>query len=51
MQMKQTTAIVTGASQGIGEGVAKAFLTRGYNFVTARTSANGDRRSRSLSQK
>jgi NAD(P)-dependent dehydrogenase (short-subunit alcohol dehydrogenase family) len=29
----QKTAIVTGASQGIGAGVAQAFLDRGYNVV------------------
>src|SRR6476659_10114701 len=27
------TAIVTGASQGIGAGLVKAFLDRGYNVV------------------
>ena len=27
------TAIVTGASQGIGAGLARAFLERGYNVV------------------
>jgi NAD(P)-dependent dehydrogenase (short-subunit alcohol dehydrogenase family) len=27
------TAIVTGASQGIGAGLVKAFLERGYNVV------------------
>jgi len=31
------TVIVTGGSQGIGAGIAKAFLDRGYNVVaTAR---------------
>ncbi len=29
----QKTVIVTGASQGIGAGVANAFLERGYNVV------------------
>jgi 3-oxoacyl-ACP reductase-like protein len=29
----QKTAIVTGASQGIGAGLVKAFLDRGYNVV------------------
>ena len=29
----QKTAIVTGASQGIGAGVVKAFAARGYNVV------------------
>lgn len=33
MQAKSKTIIVTGASQGIGAGVAKAFLGRGYNVV------------------
>jgi NAD(P)-dependent dehydrogenase (short-subunit alcohol dehydrogenase family) len=33
MASKQKTAIVTGASQGIGAGVVKAFLERGYNVV------------------
>jgi NAD(P)-dependent dehydrogenase (short-subunit alcohol dehydrogenase family) len=33
MQTKPKTIIVTGASQGIGAGVAKAFLDRGYNVV------------------
>src|SRR5579871_5916860 len=32
--MTQTkTAIVTGASQGIGEAIVKQFLARGYNVV------------------
>jgi NAD(P)-dependent dehydrogenase (short-subunit alcohol dehydrogenase family) len=30
---KQKTVIVTGASQGIGAGVAQSFLDRGYNVV------------------
>ena len=33
MAGKQKTVIVTGASQGIGAGVAEAFLGRGYNVV------------------
>src|SRR5258708_1025205 len=31
--MKQKTIIVTGASQGIGAGIASLFLDRGYNVV------------------
>jgi NAD(P)-dependent dehydrogenase (short-subunit alcohol dehydrogenase family) len=31
--VKRKTMIVTGASQGIGAGVAKAFIERGYNIV------------------
>ena len=30
---KPKTAIVTGGSQGIGAGLLKAFLGRGYNVV------------------
>ncbi len=33
MTSTQKTVIVTGASQGIGAGVVKAFLERGYNVV------------------
>jgi NAD(P)-dependent dehydrogenase (short-subunit alcohol dehydrogenase family) len=33
MANAQKTAIVTGASQGIGAAVVKAFLERGYNVV------------------
>jgi NAD(P)-dependent dehydrogenase (short-subunit alcohol dehydrogenase family) len=33
MGNKRKTVIVTGASQGIGAGVVKAFLDRGYNVV------------------
>jgi NAD(P)-dependent dehydrogenase (short-subunit alcohol dehydrogenase family) len=37
MSGRQKTAIVTGASQGIGAGVVRAFIERGYNVVaTAR---------------
>ena len=38
MQSDRKTVIVTGASQGIGAGVVKAFLARGYDVVgTARS--------------
>ena len=38
MEQNRKTVIVTGASQGIGAGVVKAFLARGYNVVgTARS--------------
>jgi NAD(P)-dependent dehydrogenase (short-subunit alcohol dehydrogenase family) len=38
MENNRKTVIVTGASQGIGAGVVKAFLARGYNVVgTARS--------------
>jgi NAD(P)-dependent dehydrogenase (short-subunit alcohol dehydrogenase family) len=33
MSSRQRTAIVTGASQGIGAGIVKAFVERGYNVV------------------
>src|SRR5207249_1424360 len=33
MANTQKTVIVTGASQGIGAGIAKSFLGRGYNVV------------------
>src|SRR5262245_29886082 len=33
MAAKAKTVIVTGASQGIGAGIAKAFLDRGYKVV------------------
>lgn len=32
-QAKPKTMIVTGASQGIGAGITKAFIERGYNVV------------------
>ena len=38
MESTQKTVIVTGASQGIGAAVVRAFLARGYDVVgTART--------------
>ena len=33
MANSQQTAIITGASQGIGAGLVEAFLTRGYSIV------------------
>src|SRR3954462_14417187 len=33
MNSQRTTAIVTGASHGIGAGVVKAFVERGFNVV------------------
>ena len=39
MANTQKTAIVTGASQGIGAAVVKAFLERGYNVVGTSRSA------------
>lgn len=33
MSAKQKVAIVTGASQGLGEGIVRAFLKRGYRVV------------------
>ena len=33
MSNEQKVAIVTGASQGLGEGIARAFLDRGYRVV------------------
>jgi NAD(P)-dependent dehydrogenase (short-subunit alcohol dehydrogenase family) len=33
LENKRKTAVVTGASQGIGAGLVKAFLDRGYNVV------------------
>jgi NAD(P)-dependent dehydrogenase (short-subunit alcohol dehydrogenase family) len=38
LESRRKTTIVTGASQGIGAGVTKAFIERGYNVVaTSRT--------------
>src|SRR2546421_8297080 len=38
MQLNRRTVVVTGASRGIGAGVVKAFLARGYDVVgTARS--------------
>src|SRR2546421_8087328 len=39
MESNRKTVIVTGASQGIGAGVARAFLSRGYNVVGTSRSA------------
>src|SRR5262249_41425714 len=33
MSSQRETAIVTGASQGIGAGIVKAFVERGFNVV------------------
>src|SRR3989442_7406732 len=33
MSSTRKTAIVTGASQGIGAGIVKGFVTRGFNVV------------------
>src|ERR1700675_1258493 len=33
MENQRKTAIVTGASQGIGAGIVKAFVERGFNVV------------------
>jgi NAD(P)-dependent dehydrogenase (short-subunit alcohol dehydrogenase family) len=33
MSSAQKTAVVTGASQGIGAGIVNAFVERGYNVV------------------
>src|SRR6266404_3700538 len=33
MSSTRKTAIVTGASQGIGAGIVKAFLERGFNVI------------------
>jgi len=33
MSASRKTAIVTGASQGIGAGIVKAFVERGFNVV------------------
>src|ERR1700740_3068324 len=43
MANTQKTVIVTGASQGIGAAVVKAFLERGYNVVgTSRSASKSD---------
>jgi len=43
MEHNRKTVIVTGASQGIGAGVVKAFLARGYNVVGTARSATKSR--------
>jgi NAD(P)-dependent dehydrogenase (short-subunit alcohol dehydrogenase family) len=40
MTQQKKTIIVTGASQGIGAGIANAFLARGYNVVATSRSAS-----------
>src|SRR5947209_15188417 len=35
MSSQRKTAIVTGASQGIGAGIVKAFVERGFNVVAS----------------
>src|SRR5271156_6490242 len=35
MSIQRKTAIVTGASQGIGAGIVKAFVERGFNVVAS----------------
>lgn len=40
MTQQQKTIIVTGASQGIGAGIARAFLARGYNVVATSRSVS-----------
>ena len=39
MERNRKTVIVTGASQGIGAGIARAFLARGYDVVATARSA------------
>ena len=39
MENRKRTVIITGASQGIGAGLARAFLGRGYNVVGSARSA------------
>jgi NAD(P)-dependent dehydrogenase (short-subunit alcohol dehydrogenase family) len=41
MESKLKTVIVTGASQGIGAGLARAFLDRGYNVVASSRKISG----------
>ncbi len=43
MRSNRKTVIVTGASQGIGAGVVRAFLTRGYDVVGTARSATKSR--------
>jgi NAD(P)-dependent dehydrogenase (short-subunit alcohol dehydrogenase family) len=45
MPAAQKTVIVTGASQGIGAGVVRAFLACGYNVVGTARKATKNRRS------
>ena len=41
MSNPRKTAIVTGASQGIGAGIVKGFVERGFNVVTSGPFARG----------
>src|SRR5258707_15345304 len=43
MAAKLKTAIVTGASQGIGAGIVTAFLERGYRVVASSRDLTGSR--------
>src|SRR3982750_627292 len=43
MEPNRKTVIVTGASQGIGAGIVKAFLARGYDVVGTARSATKSR--------
>ncbi len=50
MEREQKTVIVTGASQGIGAGVVRAFLARGYNVVGTSRSATKSKESATKSK-
>src|SRR5689334_18876283 len=42
MSAERKVVVVTGASQGIGAGLVKGFLDRGYNVVANSRSIKGD---------